>query len=337
MEPFCRRIWVKMRNMGSRIFKKPAVSVIVPVYNGEKEILKCLSALLNQTTQTVRVIFVDDGSTDGTRKLLWRYKIKNPWIKILYQNNCGRAAARNKGLKAVKTKYVMFCDADDWYENDMCEKMVNAMEENDVDVAICGIRMKYEAHEEMRESDERYYALRFKGLNEIDDRIILETDGSVCNKIFRMEKIRKNGICFLGSVETAEDYYFYSTYMSVSKKAFFIERKMYNYVRHPDSIMSKNFDGKSLSDDDIQMASYLYEFYKHNGFLNKHKDLFWRQWIGSFWASYRYSGKRINKRTKQKIKKFIEDNYKKYKPADVEICKEIDEISKEIGKMRKGE
>ena len=205
--------------------------------------------------------------------------------------------------------------------------MFRAVEESNSDLAICGINMIYEAHEEMRRSDEDYYRLLFEGKKLINDRIVLNTNGSACNKIYRMEIIKKNDISFPNGLNS-EDQCFYCEYMSASKTIYFLNQKLYNYVRRENSIMSSNFDGEKLSIDDIKIAERIFRFYKKTGFLEKHRNLFWTQWTGGFWASYRYSGKKHHKEVLKLGQEFIKKNYAKYKPQDARIQKIVEEVAK---------
>ena len=306
--------------------EKSRVSVIVPVYNVEKYLGLCLDSLLKQTLQEIEIICVNDGSSDGSLAILEKYQQKDARIRIISQKNGGLSAARDTGLEKVSSPYVMFCDPDDTYDLRMCEKMVKAIDDSDADLAICGINMVYEAHEEMRESDENYYMLRFDGKKLINDRIVLETNGSACNKIYRMSIIKEYDISFPKGLNS-EDHCFYCEYMSVSRTIYFLNQRLYNYVRREQSIMSDNFDGEKLSTDDIRIAEKIFHFYRKTGFLRRHKNLFWTQWVGGFWASYRYSGKKYHEEVLQLGKDFIEKYYEKYKPQDYRVQRAVEEVA----------
>ncbi len=314
-----------------RVMRAP-LSVIVPIYNSEETIGRCLDSLLNQSQRRIKIICVNDGSTDGTLEILRRYRTISSKIRIIDQANKGRAAARNAGLDVVKTKYVMFCDSDDYFEPQMCENMLDVMDKNEVDLAVCGIKMIYEAHEEMSQSDEEYYRLKYDGIKVVDEKVIMDTDDSVCNKIFMMDIIRDKKIRFPDGLNN-EDYYFSNAYMSVSRRVFFLKQKLYNYVRHEGSIMSEDFECHKQSLDHLDVANKLFEFYKRNDFLN-HKNLFWRQWISCFWYSHRYSSKEIKGTLKKESMKFIDKNYERYKPDDPELLKWMDDVKKAINKIK---
>ena len=251
----------RIKSIWNRRIRRPLVGVVVPIYNGEKTIKRCLNSIMNQTQKRLIIICVNDGSTDKTAQILEDYQLKDRRIRVINQENGGRSAARNAGLSAVKTKYVMFCDDDDEYEPDMCESMLNVIEDSQADIAACGIKVTYKTHSEMRESDDEYYRLKYEGKKDIDDEVIIQTDVSVCNKIFRVNIIKNYDIQFPDGLDN-EDFYFYNAYMSAAKTIYFLNKKLYNYIRHSDSIMSDNFEKKKFSVDHLVVAEKLFDFYR---------------------------------------------------------------------------
>lgn len=111
------------------------ISIIVPVYNAKDYISKCLDSLVNQTLDDIEIIVVDDGSTDGSDKILKKYFSDK--VKVITQKNAGVAVARNTGLKIAKGEYIAYVDSDDWVELDMFEKMYNKAIQNDYDAVMC--------------------------------------------------------------------------------------------------------------------------------------------------------------------------------------------------------
>ena len=301
---------------------KAKVSVVVPVYNGEKSIESCLKNLAKQTLKDIEIICVDDGSTDGSLGIIKDFMKKDGRVRVVSQKNGGLSAARNTGIKNTNTLYVMFCDCDDYFAPTMCEKMVHAMEENEVDIAACGTEVEYKAHSEIAESDTNYYRIKFSGKNYINEEITMKTDVSVCNKIFRIELIRKHGIEFPEGLNN-EDYYFYNAYMSVARTIFFITQKMYKYIRHEDSIMSDTFDKSADSSDHLLIAMKLFDFYKKNEFLISHTDFFWNQFSESYWFSYEHSAKQYRKKIQLAAKSFVKENYQNYKPSSTKAKKQV--------------
>lgn len=114
------------------------VSVIVPVYNVQEYLGKCLSSLTAQTLKDIEIICVDDGSTDDSLAILKRFAKKDKRVKILTQNNQYAGVARNAGLKVAKGEFLSFLDADDFFETDMLEEMYNNAKDNEADIVVCG-------------------------------------------------------------------------------------------------------------------------------------------------------------------------------------------------------
>lgn len=123
--------------------EKTKVSVIIPVYNIEKYIKRCLDSVLNQTYSNLEVICVNDGSTDNSLEILKEYGRKDDRIKVFSKENKGVSAARNLGIKEVTGEYITFIDGDDFVELNMIEDMVNIMKENSADIVKCAYVKDY--------------------------------------------------------------------------------------------------------------------------------------------------------------------------------------------------
>ena len=306
---------------------KAKISIIVPVYNVEDYLTKCLDSLVCQTYKDIKIICVNDGSTDGSGKILSDYAKKDKRISVINKKNGGLSSARNAGLKECNTEYVLFCDSDDFFDKDMCKEMLYTIEHDNSDVAVCVQNVVYIAHEEMKKSDDKYYKLHYSGKKIINDDVILNTDVSVLNKIFRMKIIKDNKIEFPEGLNN-EDFYFYNVYMSVSSTISFVRKPLYNYLRRDNSIMSNNFKAGTLSIDHLKIAEKLFIFYKKTGYLEKHTDLFWKQWLLSYWFSYEYTSLDLRKKVYNEAKIFVNNNLDKYPPKDVKVKRGVEIIFK---------
>ena len=304
---------------------KSKVSIIVPVYNCEKMIGNTLERLVKQTLKEIEIVCVNDGSTDDSLEILNRWTKKDKRIKVVNQKNGGLSAARNTGIRNASSPYLMFCDGDDLFDKKMCKIMVNAIEREDVDIVACGTEVKYDAHSEIAGSDENYYRIKFVGRRYIDDEITAKTDVSVCDKLFKAEFINKNKICFPNDLNN-EDYYFYNAYMSVAKTIYFVNQKLYTYIRHEDSIMSENFEKNSYSPDHLLVVQKLFDFYCKTGFIDAHKNFFWSQFSESYWFSYEHSAKKYHKTIHKIAKDFIEENIRKYPVDQPKVKRQINTI-----------
>ena len=116
-----------------------AVSIVVPVYNAERDLEKCLDSVVNQTLQNVEIILVDDGSTDGSTSICKNYAEKDDRVVYFRKENEGLAAARQDGIERATGEYIGFVDSDDWLELNMYERMYQVAKQEDADVVMCGI------------------------------------------------------------------------------------------------------------------------------------------------------------------------------------------------------
>ena len=113
-----------------------SISIIVPVYNAEQYLPKCLDSILNQTYKYLEVICINDGSCDNSINILNQYKAQDSRMVVINKSNEGVSATRNCGLKQATGEYFMFVDADDWIEPDTCEKVLTVMEDNNADIVM---------------------------------------------------------------------------------------------------------------------------------------------------------------------------------------------------------
>ena len=138
----------------------PKVSVIIPVYNVEKYLEKCIESVINQTLKDIEIICVNDGSTDSSRKILEKYKNRDSRIKIVDKENGGLSSARNAGMKVAVGEFYSFIDSDDWVEHTMLEKMYNNITTMNSDIAICAVHQFDETNQKIDDSNP-YYTLGF--------------------------------------------------------------------------------------------------------------------------------------------------------------------------------
>ncbi|MFC2268522.1 MAG: glycosyltransferase family 2 protein, partial [Capnocytophaga gingivalis] len=114
----------------------PLISIIVPVYNGETYLARCLDSLLDQTYAPIEILVVNDGSQDRTAEILSQYE-QYPQIKVFYQENKGLSGARNLGLKHFEGDFVCFVDSDDYVTPTYCEELYKALIDNNADISVC--------------------------------------------------------------------------------------------------------------------------------------------------------------------------------------------------------
>lgn len=119
--------------------KDELISVVVPIYNVEKYIEKCIDSIINQTYTNLEIILVDDGSPDKCGKICDEYAKRDKRIKVIHKENGGVSSARNIGLDNLNGEYVTFIDADDYISNNYCEELLNALKTENADCVACRI------------------------------------------------------------------------------------------------------------------------------------------------------------------------------------------------------
>ena len=219
--------------------RKIKVSIIVPVYNVEKYIKKCLDSLVNQTLKDIEVIVVNDGSPDNSQKIIDRYVKKYPdIIKSFIKENGGQGSARNFGLTKAKGEYIGYVDSDDFVELDMYEKMYNKAKEKDLDVVICG---SYNVDEVSLNKEIDLDIIKF------DDRKTNAFFGrmAVWNKIYKKELLEKNKLEFRSKV-WYEDLDFTIKVISNAKKIDYVNEPFYDYLIRQGSTMNNSNVDRNL-------------------------------------------------------------------------------------------
>ena len=165
--------------------KTPLISIILPVYNAEKYIERALKSLINQSYKNIEILCIDDGSKDNSYNIIKEFKDER--IKLFRQENSGPAKARNVGLSNSKGEYIMFCDADDWYEPNMCELMLETLINQNVDFVICGCNIVDTYNTSIRSKEEfNYFKLKFNGYCNIGIYEFLMLNSMLWNKIFKL-------------------------------------------------------------------------------------------------------------------------------------------------------
>lgn len=208
------------------------ITVVIPCYNAEQYIDKCVTSLLKQTNQNFDVIFIDDSSKDKTVEKLENIALNcNLNIRILKnEKNSGPAYSRNRGILSTSTEYITFCDADDSYEPDFLSKLFNQLEKNKADLVVCG----YSIVDENGNKEQR--PLNFNGiLRSKTDILKLDVD-SLCMLMVKT-KIMKETL--LPNIRNGEDMAVVPLLMIKSNYCVVIDECLYNYFRRSNSASEK--------------------------------------------------------------------------------------------------
>lgn len=219
-------------SMGKKIINNLfKVSVIVPVWNVEKYITKCLDSLVNQTLKEIEIIVVNDGSPDNSQKIIDKYVKKYPdKVKSFIKENGGQGSARNLGIEKAKGEYISFVDSDDWLNYDTLEKMYAVAEKDKSDIVMC----------DMIEHKENNVVI-YHNLTKND--YIVDCTSSVCNKIFKKEIV--GGLRFIQGI-WYEDLNFATKIFLNDVKYSMISEGFYHYNCEHVSTMNNNNSKKNL-------------------------------------------------------------------------------------------
>ncbi|MGL5904566.1 MAG: glycosyltransferase family 2 protein, partial [Cetobacterium sp.] len=205
---------------------KPKISIIVPVYNAENYLEKCIDSVLNQTFRDFELILVNDGSLDSSGAICDEYSQKDKRIIVIHKKNGGQSSARNAGLDIVKGEYIGFVDSDDWIEPEMYEILYNNIFETHSDISICKTRLvKQNSKEEKIECSNKKYIFEGK---EIYDKVFINNifEWGPCNKLYKFSKIFN--IRFLEGRVYEDVVYNLFVYKNVNKISY-IDNFLYNY------------------------------------------------------------------------------------------------------------
>lgn len=223
---------------------KILISVVVPIYNVEKYLNKCIEGLLNQDYSNLEIILVDDGSTDSSGKIVDEYKEKNKNIKVIHKENGGLSSARNAGLKEAIGKYIIFIDSDDWIDTKMISTLFNLIKENDADISICSFLRTNGSDGAFKYTNPQIKTFTNKeALMQLYNDDCLTEFVVAWNKLYNIE-LFKNIKYPEGKIHEDE----FTTYKLLynAKKIVYTNEKLYNYRITPNSIMNKAFNPNRL-------------------------------------------------------------------------------------------
>jgi len=233
------------------------VSIIVPIYNVEKYLKRCLESLLNQTLRDIEIILVNDGSPDNCPQLCDEYAKKDSRVTVIHKENGGLGFARNSGLEIAQGSYIAFVDSDDYVDLNMYEKLLSTAEKFSLDTVYCGLN-NVDANLKVHPISEVSELTIFDSSNDIqsvlldmiatkpEEKIERKYRMSVWHAIYSRDIIDKNNIRFSSEREfLSEDILFDIDYLTKSSKIAFIPDPFYYYC-YNESSLTKSFRADRL-------------------------------------------------------------------------------------------
>lgn len=216
---------------------KPRISVIVPAYNAELYLERCLNSFADQTFTDFEVIVVDDGSRDRTGQIADDFAAKDTRFRVIHQSNQGVAAARQAGMNAASGEYTIHADSDDWVDADMLEILYQTAKQEQADMVICDMLI---VHPE-NITEHRIQKPRSLDSIQVMGEMLFDLNGSLCNKLIKRSRLREFGIDFIPGMNCAEDQYMTLRLLAHGIKVAYIARPFYHYdhTQNESSIMNR--------------------------------------------------------------------------------------------------
>lgn len=244
------------------------VSIIIPAYNVEKYIGRCIESAMNQTLKEIEIIVVNDGATDNTPSIISKFAEKDPRVVVIHKKNGGLSSARNAGLNLAKGEYIQHLDGDDWVERGASESMFSFAKKEELDIVICDF---------YRDDDngniERWNDLKENKIYSSDEYIkhLFSGEGynCVCNKLFKKSLYKE--IRAPESISLGEDLVVLGRFALKANKIGKLNGCYLHYIINPNSITEDRAHLKFL--ELIEAHNVICQYYKEENVLDIYKDI----------------------------------------------------------------
>ena len=269
---------------------QPLVSIILPVYNAQSHLARCVGSICAQTYRNIEIIILNDGSKDQSLPVCEECRQKDPRILLVDMANSGVSDTRNLGLKLASGKYVEFVDSDDYLDPDFTERLVAAAEENEADFVIAPYKMVIPAgaskpeqvldkiQDELgvmsvaRPPEVREYGFLPAGVYDKDTFALRLMDkpasyfySVLWNKLYRRDILTGNDIQFVSEMRWAEDLVFNLRYIQYAERFVAIDKPGYYYVQNPQSICHTQINAATIVQNKLQVFRYYKDLYTRLG------------------------------------------------------------------------
>ncbi|MEG1003857.1 MAG: glycosyltransferase family 2 protein [Clostridium sp.] len=287
------------------------VSVVIPVFNCEKYINRCLDSVLEQTYNNIEIILVNDGSKDKSSTLISEYVKTDSRIKLINQRNTGPSEARNNGISKCSGEYIVFLDADDYIDKKYIELLLKKILECNCDIVACGYNEI--TNRGTQQFNEFYFHEEEIAKDIFSTYVCKGIGGTLWGKIFRRDIIYTNNIKMDSNIFMCEDLLFNLEYCYYANSFRAIKECLYYYNRENESSITKNININYLVNN-INVSKKI-EYWLEKIFINKSliDELIVERIYGMIKALIINGGNDVlkigMKKSKEKIKKIIEEEY----------------------------
>ncbi|WP_049946208.1 CDP-glycerol glycerophosphotransferase family protein [Butyrivibrio sp. WCD2001] len=311
---------------------KTEVTVVVPSYNTDDFIDQCLDSITNQTFKDIEVIVVDDGSTDSTVKKINKHIKKDKRIRLIEQEHSNAGEARNKGLREAKGKYIVFWDADDFFEPQAIENLYDRAEAKAADIVICW-HCKYDTDTGVKlyKHGNIFPEKEVFNRHDIPKDIMVVTTNVPWNRMYRVDFVRENGIEFQ-SIEKANDAFFTMSCMALADRICILKEYLVNWRKGQGSTTTDPQKSPTCVFDAFEKTK---DFLVEKGIYEDIKQSFINKALGSYIhtvtsrtgkdniENFRYSYNYFKDKAFQKLEAPDDMEGYIYKPERYELYKSI--------------
>lgn len=213
----------------------PCISIIVPIYQEETNLCRCLNSILSQTFEEIEVLLIDDGSEDRSREICEEYARADSRVRFFSKPHSGVSDTRQLGMNYAVGEYVIYCDSDDWIENNMLETLYKNAKETDADVVVCDYWIEYREKRKVHKE----FSEKFVSSKDICGQL---QNFSFClwNKLIRRTYIVQNNLRFLPNIYYAEDLYLNFMLLNLRPHISYIQQPFYHYDRRNEKSLTHN-------------------------------------------------------------------------------------------------
>lgn len=288
----------------------PLISIVVPVYNVEKYLKKCILSLCNQTYENIEILLIDDGSTDNSAIICDEAEKNDDRIKVLHKTNQGLSSARNEGIKLASGNFIAFVDSDDYIENDMMELLYKNIMMYDAEISACGYIMLYNDRNVVISNNNKVVV--YKKIEALEKMFLKNDIGMIfCNKLFKKDLFENIEFPLYKNFEDINTMY---KIINKADKIVYDPSPKYYYLQRNDSINGRNFKNKKFNNKIYDLYDATCEVYE---FIKKYySEILYNASVGCINNLLRVNNQLIiynikDEKVIKKTRNIIEKNYKK--------------------------
>lgn len=242
---------------------KPLVSIIVPVYNAQDYLARCIDSILHQEYKNYELLLVDDGSTDSSGEILDNYAKNDNRINVYHRKNCGVSSTRNFALSLCKGEYIQFLDSDDWIPPDSTKLLVRCALEQQCDLVIADFyRVVGERISQKGDIEDDHLLTRQEFANYMVENPADFYYGVLWNKLYRAQIIKEHHIRMDSNISWCEDFLFNLEYIRHSNTFYALQAPVYYYFKRKGSLVSQEFSISNTIKTKLNVFDYYNQFYK---------------------------------------------------------------------------